>query len=81
MTNPKTEIGAVWQLFFTNEEEERVKALLRCHQLPEDKIGLKSFLLRKITKPETPTLSPEMEAILEKGIHMAGNWIKKKAGI
>ena len=78
--NRQAEIGRVWQLLFNEEEEEKVIALLTRNRLPPDKNGLKLFILGKLGKTGAADLTPEMQSLIEKGLAMAGTYIKKKAG-
>lgn len=78
--NHKAEIGRVWQLLFTEEEEKKIIALLNRHRLPPDNSGLKLYVLGKLGKQEATDLSPELQGLIEKGLSAAGHYIKKRAG-
>ena len=80
--NPENEVGSIWQVMLSKDEEEKLIALLNRHRLPPDKTGLKIFLLSKIDKKDTTglDLSPEMTSLIEKGMGYLGKQIKKRAG-
>jgi len=77
----KNEIGRVWSLLFNSEEEEQIIALLNKNRLPPDRNGLKMYILGKLDNPGSPDLTPEMQALIQKAMSMAGGYIKKRAGL
>jgi hypothetical protein len=82
MANQKNNVGVVWQVFLTSDEEQKLKDILEIKGLPPTKEGLKSFIFNRIEKvDEEPKLSPEAEDLIYKGMGFVGKMIKKKAGL
>jgi hypothetical protein len=75
------EIGRAWTIFLSAKEEELLIKILETRKLEPNKNGLKALVLNKIEKHQETTITPEMQFLINQGVNIAGNFIKKKVGL